>query len=170
MKKYYVLKESFTVSQWTDYLVEKIHESGDRIEIIESFTNSSELTSRKLASERMLNPPAHFIGLKPDFITVTMRPFFIKEDNFCFVYSYKLNESIINQLKHEWTARFIEEGLMPEYFVIYSDDRPEFLYSHNNLETVLLIRGNEKEGELFFAKSIGLNLEELKININDLAI
>lgn len=54
MEKYYVLKELFTADQWAEYIVEKIHASGKRIEIVESFQHKSESTMRQLATERNL--------------------------------------------------------------------------------------------------------------------
>lgn len=169
MEKYYVLNEQFTADQWAEYIVEKIHASGKRIEIVESFQHGSESTMRQLATERITQHPIHFYDSKPDFITITMRPFFLKEEHFSFIYSYELSDLIIHQLKNDWRTKFIEDGiLMPEYFVIYGEERPEVLYTHNAGETILLIGGNENAGEYLLAKSKGLKLEELNININDL--
>lgn len=162
MSKYYYINNIDVSKYWKPFFVEKIISNCNRIELIESYGLHSDRVVREIVKEKLKKPTKYFKNISPDLITVTMRPFLIKEENFSIVNSYELTDKICNYILMHWT-KTIETELALDPFVAFNSEYPEFLYTLNN-ESIILLSNTE----LNLVERLGIDFNEFELNINDL--
>lgn len=160
MFKYYKIQEPLTTNQW-DFVVEFIASFATRIEVVEPIPSYSERKNRKAISELLLHPPIHFRHLKPDGVTASLRPFLIKNDYISVVFSYDINDGIVNQMRKKWLKKIKNKELNPA-FIVFDDEVP--IFWDTNLGAVIFLG----DGDLPVAESLGMDLMEFESGLNDL--
>lgn len=165
MEKYYTFdQQAPKYAQWMKFVFSKASNFCVKVEVFKELGIYSDKEERVFIEKAIKYPKSHFKGIEPTSVTVTMKPFFKKQNSMSLVYTYDYTPELEKHTTKKWSKDIKkDEGLGIEAFVMFGTDAPFFFYDpYTDISIILLALG-----EVDVASSYGIKLKEYDIKLND---
>lgn len=165
MEKYYTFdQQSPKYSKWMKFVFSKASNFCVKLEFFKELGIYPDKEERIFIEKSIKSPKSHFKSIEPTSVTVTMKPFFTRQNTMSLVYTYDYTPELEKLTTKKWLKDIKnDEGIGVEPFVMFGTDAPFFFYDpYTDIAIILL-----GIGEVNVASSYGIKIKEYNIKLND---